>query len=142
MDTLRINIPRNEKRIEVNDSGDYIVLPLGDQTFLPDILALIRDFRAYAIELQSTAASVSGDRLDSIVETAERNATMCRALADKVDGMFGDGACVKIFGVRVPGLEAFADFFGQLSPIVQRFSEQQRNAALEKARKYTDKYKT
>ena len=65
------------------------------------------------------------------------NMKVCEHLKQQVDNIFHDEVCRKVFGNITPTVDAFAEFFLQLAPIV-RTAQAERQ---EKVRKYTDKYR-
>lgn len=122
MDSIRIN--SGTKKIEVNDEGDYILLPLGDDGFTRDFYKLLNGFqkRAEAVKLDNEDITGSMDQI------AKLNGEM----AEKVDVLFGAGTCKKVFGDITPGVDLFMDFFYQLLP----FFEENAKKRAEKMNKY------
>ena len=144
-----IRVERREKRITVNDNGDYITIPLDSQDFKPGILALMRDLERRAKDQQQRAKDISdatagaqdpGEYREKVEELAGLNLADCQELSRQVDNLFGDGACTKIFGRGVPSLFAFADFFEQLAPIVKKCAQEEAAAAQKRVNKYLAKY--
>ena len=138
-----IRVERKDKRVEVNDQGDYIILPFGDQAFVPALLNMMNDFEAHVEQHRKRVeelASLPDDNAEKVADMVQINLDVCSVLAAGVDRLFGDGSCVKIFGVNVPSLFAFADFFDQLAPIIRAFSDKEAAARVKRVRKYSEKY--
>ena len=119
--TLRIN---GVKRIEVNDDGDCITIPVGDDSFL-------RGFYEALDDIQKAAASVKIDG-DDILVAMDTVIDFDRQTSEKVDGLFGEGTCRKVFGDGVlPGLEMILEFFAAVVPYLEEYRKD-RAAALGK----------
>ena len=138
-----IRIERREKKIEVNDNGDFIILPLGNQEFIPKMLDLLNDFQENAKQQQERVEQISEmpEELEKVSAAASLNLEMCRQLVNRVNDLFGADACQKIFGVGVPSLFAFADFFDQLAPLIRKYADEESAVSHERVRKYSVKYK-
>lgn len=138
-----IRIERREKKVEVNDNGDYIVLPFGDQAFIPKMLELLREFDERGTEQQARAAEIAEmpDDIEKVDAAASLNLELCTKMAERVNGLFGADACSKIFGAGTPSIFAFADFFDQLAPIIRKYADEESKVHQERIKKYSAKYK-
>lgn len=137
-----IRVDRRSKKIEVNDEGEFIVLPFGDQEFVPKMLSLLNEFEEYAKQQRERAAEIDAmpENTEKLTAAANLNLEACRILTGKVNDLFGEDACTKIFGPGVPSLFAFADFFDQLAPFVHKFADEEAELSRERIRKYSEKY--
>jgi len=140
---VKISVDREEKRIQVNDQVEYIVLPLGDQTFMKELLELVQSFSGMESTYQegfdkinAMPTSTQAEQVDKCAAACKFNADVCRELKEKVDGLFKDEVCRKVFGPGIPGLYEFSQFFSQLAPIVKK-AQEERTAHV---RKYIDRY--
>jgi len=145
---MKLNVSSNVKRIQVNDAGEYITLNLDDQSLIPRLLELMKDFEAASKEHTSRAAEIDAmaedaddDRMAKVAAEAEFNLEICTTLKQKVDDAFGDEVCRKVFGDIVPGVSAFAEFFDQLGSLMKQFGAERTAEAQKRIAKYTDKYK-
>lgn len=143
-ETAKISIDRKVKKIEVNDQGEYISLPLADQDFMSALMDLVQDFKgmegAYQAgfdKINAMPTSTEEEQIDRCAAACEFNAKTCKELQEKVDKLFGDGACRKVFGPGTPGLFEFAQFFTQLAPIVKGAQEER----WARVNKYIDRYR-
>ncbi len=109
MDSIRVS--SGTKKIEVNDEGEYITLPLGDDGFTRDFYRLLDDFQRQAQAVKVTEEDITGS-MDQVV-------ALNKELSEKVDSLFGAGTCKKVFGVLTPGVDLFLDFFTQLLPFFE-----------------------
>ena len=130
------------KVIGVNDNGETIHLPLGDQEFTCSFLKLMQEFseKAQEISEQIKAVKEDADKVTQLVTVADLNLTICRQMKERVDAVFADEVCRKVFGDIVPGLDAFSEFFEKLSPFVLEHQKNMRDKSEERVRKYTERY--
>lgn len=147
-DALSIRVESRERRILVNDEGEYIVLPVGNPEFIASLMVLLTDFDEKAAQQRERAQEISAMPEDTTAETLKRlnaaaqlNLEISRDMAERVNSMFGADACRKVFGTDAPSLYAFADFFDQLTPYIRQFAEEEAAASQERVRKYSEKYK-
>lgn len=119
-----IRIDSGTKRIEVNDDGDVILLPLGDDSFIRDFYKLADSFRQRA----ETVKVDENDILASMDQVACLNTTM----KEEVDKLFGEGTCKKVFGDITPSTDLYLDFIYQLLP----FFEEHTKKRLDRMNKY------
>lgn len=145
MNSLRVN--SRAKRIQVNDQGEYITLDFGDQRFLPDLLALMDEFKAVETDYGSRAAEIDAmpentqdESTAKIAATAAFNLELCTHLKRQVDEAFRDDVCRKVFGNITPSVAAFAEFFDQLSNIIRALRTEQDETLQKRIEHYTAKY--
>ena len=115
-------------KIEVNDDGDFIILPLGDETFIPRFYAMLDEIQAVggkAVEEIKSAEDIIGE-MDIYTKFHEK-------LRDDVDLLFGEGTCRKVFGDILPSGHLQLDFFEKLLPFIQEYKQAQET-------KLTSKY--
>lgn len=129
MDKLRVS--SSARRIEVNDEGEYITLDLGDQAFLPSLMEIIDDFNAQMPEYQKRAEELDAEpdeteeqRFDKQRKALAYNLEIHRKLRDRLDGVFHDEVCRKVFGGIVPPIDAYAEFFELLTPFIQKYGRE------------------
>lgn len=129
MEKLRVS--SLAKKIEVNDAGEYITLNLDDQAFLPALMAIIDDFNAKMPEYQKRAEALDAEpgdteelRFEKMRKALAYNLEIHQELKERIDGVFHDEACRKVFGDIVPPVDAYAEFFEQLTPYIQKYSQE------------------
>lgn len=116
----KIRIDNGTKRIEVNDNGDFIELPLGDKSF-PD------RFFNFANKVIGRYEEVS--KSIDLMEAEEQRKKMleiAQANMKDVDELFGDGTCNKVFGNIIPDDYMIMELFEQLTPYIQKYGKQRR----------------
>lgn len=108
------------------------------------LMDLVQDFKGMESTYQAGFDKINAMPTSTEAEQVERcaaackfNAEVCGELQKKVDTLFGDGACRKVFGPGTPGLFEFAQFFNQLAPIVKGAQEERWAHVL----KYVDRYR-
>lgn len=121
----KINISSGVKRIEVNDAGEYITLPVGDDSF-------IQRFTSMMDEIQKQAEKLKMDEQDILGSMANLVA-VDESIKEKIESLFGEGTCRKVFGDILPGIDMFLEFFEQLLP----FIEEHQKSRTEKMNKYS-----
>jgi len=123
-----IRVNRGDKKIEVNDNGDYIVLNLSDSSF-PDRFFSMVD----RVQERADAAGEKAKEIEAKYEAGSEaliraTASLYRELHEgvmaEVDALFGQDTCKKVFGDIVPGIELFDDFFTQLMPYFEQFGKE------------------
>lgn len=142
-----LRVERQEKKIQVNDQGEYIILNLDDQQFLSALLELINDFNGVAEkneprvrEIEAMPDGTDKERMEKVGASAAFNLEVCKDLKQRIDQTFHDDVCRKVFGNIVPGIAAFAEFFDQLGELIKKFAEERRTVQNERVAKYTAKY--
>ncbi len=139
-----IAISTGTKVIGVNDNGDTIRLPLGDQAFTHGFLKLMQELsdkaQEVAEQIKAVKEGTSADKVAQLSTVADLNLTICQQMKERTDAVFADEVCRKVFGDIVPGLDAFSEFFEKLSPFVLEYQENMRNKSEERIKKYTEKY--
>lgn len=140
----KVVISNSKKRIEINDSGEYIVFDTRSPVFLLGFLELAGRFESKSKDYEEGAKKVSampGNTTAELVEKAiaanELNKAICDDLAAQVNELFEDDVCKKLFGDASPNVFGFVEFFAQLVPIVNAAQKEQN----ERIGKYTAKYR-
>lgn len=136
MDKLRVN--NGIKKIEVNDDGECIEIPISDAAFYERFGALMKNFEQKQAEIEQKAAALSekhkdkpSDDIDAIVDSIQLYAELCRYTCSELDKLFGDGCCKKVFfGIENPSVELIGDFFDQITPLLNQYAKE-RNQKIE-----------
>ncbi len=139
----KISIGSTAKKIAVNDAGEYISFDARDQAFMTELLDLVQNFKGmeqvYQEGLDRINAMPTGTEEERVAKCAAAckfNSDVCEDLRQRVDKLFKDDVCRKVFGPITPGIYEFAEFFEQLAPIVKQ-AQEERAARI---RKYTARY--
>lgn len=126
MDRIRVNT--GEKKIEVNDNGDFITINFSDHDFPSRFFAMLDHVELLAKEAEpkekEIRANFADDNNGLIRALSDLDKDIHRSIMAEVDSLFGDGTCQKVFGDIIPGIELYGDFFNQLLPYIQQFGEE------------------
>lgn len=130
MEQIRVN---RGIEIGVNDKGESIFVDAENTLWVQKFKNLINNLNEVSKELESvdTESMSEDEQLELVIKTM-------RGLMANIDELFGKGACLKVFGDIVPTPTAVLDFFEQLTPIVEKYSNnriEKLNAKYSKSRK-------
>lgn len=139
MDSLRIG--NGLKKIEVNDAGDYIEFSVVSNDFFRAFSDLLQWFEGQEQrrdikdmeEQQEKVVSEDGEKinydvLNSVLDIREK---ISKEVCEKIDNIFGSEASKKIFGGIVPDMFSIADFFEQITPLIEKYAKE-RNQSINK----------
>ena len=111
---MGIRINTGTVKIEVNDDGEFIVLPLGDDTFIRRFYDLLEKAEAKAGDIDENQDVVS--QLDAII-------AFDKEMVAAIDDLIGRDTCRKVFGDILPGAELFLVFLAELAPYIEKHRE-------------------
>lgn len=83
-------------------------------------------------------AAAKAEKLSAV---ASLNLKVCTEMKERIDALFGDDVCKKVFGNIVPGMAAFSDFFDQLTPFMEEYGRERSEKNRKLVERYTKKYK-
>lgn len=127
-----IRINSRNKKIDINDDGDYIVLRFDDQRFAGSFYDMVDSIRKRANELNKEAEKYGDvDTPEARKAVLTMSEEMSNLIAGGVDRVFGEGTCRKLFGDVAPVYELFVDFFEQLQPYFEEYARE-RDAKMSK----------
>lgn len=112
------------KKIEVNDNGEYITLPVGDDRFLKAFYQLLDKASNSAQEVKMDENDITGS-MDAVIDFDQN-------MKEQVDELFGAETCRKVFGDILPGAGMFIEFFFAVLP----FLEEDQKRRIETMNKY------
>ena len=110
-------------KIEVNDEGDVIVARLNDNQFIERFYDIVETMEKVSEYMESEEMKNKDGRaqLDVVNEKT-------RDIMSDIDGLFGTDSCKKVFGDIIPSAYALADFFDQLIPIFEEYSNEKQKS--------------
>lgn len=132
----KLRVDTGAVKIEVNDDGEYIVLPFGDQAFPARFFGLLDSFESHRADYERRAAEIDGAELEPFPKARRAtafNLELHQKLKEEVDSIFGPDTCRKVFGGIVPSVELYQSFFEQLTPYFEKYGK-------ERAQKLQSKY--
>lgn len=126
MSSIRVNT--GAKEIEVNDSGDYIVLNFADQSFPDRFFSMMDRITGITDTAQKKEKEIKekyeSGSIDLLRALSSMNCDVHKEIAAEIDSFFGAGTCQKVFGDIVPGIDLIDDFFQMLMPYFQQYGQE------------------
>ena len=107
--------------IEVNDNGDTITVNAEDQGFIDKFFDLRDRLDEVAKKMGNADVKNQGER-----EQLRASITGTKEIMAKIDALFGDNACKKVFGDIIPNPYLIADYLEQLTPIVRQYMNERQ----------------
>lgn len=117
---------KSSLRISVNDKGDVILIPVEDTQFIEDFFNLLDAFSEASENIKIRTADREG------VEKVKPVAEEMKNMMSELDNLFGEGCCRKVFGNIVPTPYIMADFFDQMIPILNKYTNERQSKIAEK----------
>lgn len=116
--------------IEVNDVGETIVIPVEDMNFIDKYNRLIETFERISTEIQEKEGTLTaGEELKLII-------SKIKEIMDEINALFMDEQCCKkVFGDIIPSPYVVADFFEQLYPYVEKYTDERHKKIMAKYKK-------
>ena len=137
LDSIRVDT--GIKKIEVNDEGETISLNFSDQSFPARYFAMIDEFETQQEIFQKEAEMLDQEYEEKQLSDHERfrkvadfNLKVHEFFKDRVDGLFGDGTCRKVFGDIVPSMDLYVDFISQLAPYFEKYGNESQKKLMQK----------
>lgn len=123
----KIRIQRNVKHIEVNDNGEFITLDFNDQSLPYRFVQTMKDIYAKQQEFEKKLAD--GGNMYTVIELEHE---INLYFKEKIDLLFGEDTCRKVYGDILPSIEMHIDLLNQLTPYFEEYTKMRR----EKMNKY------
>lgn len=144
-----LRVDNGLRKIGVNDEGDYIEVSVNDSTIFDrfadmlswitrkeaDIDRISEEYGKKLAEVSADAEDGDADRLpvhhvDIISEVVKMRTDLYREVCQRLDILFGEGCCRKVFGSNiVPDDLLIMDFLEQITPIIEKLGKE-RNKKL------------
>lgn len=117
---------KSSLRINVNDKGDIILIPVEDTQFIEDFFDMLDAFSQASENIRrKTAGKNTAEQVKPVAEEM-------RGMMTQLDNLFGEGCCKKVFGNIVPTPYIMADFFDQMVPILNKYANDRQAKIAEK----------
>lgn len=139
MDSLRID--NGLRKIKVNDEGEYIEFSVADSGFFRAFFDLLQWFDEQENRKEIKEMEEQGDKIisddgneinynaaNSVLDIREK---ISKEACEKIDNIFGAESSRKIFGSIIPDMFMIADFFEQITPLIEKYSKE-RNQSINK----------
>lgn len=120
--------------IEVNDNGDIISFAVSDNDFLKKFFDFVEWFSKAGEEIEKikNAADEKEDDFEKLKSTLEQQRNLSNQGLEKLEEMFGEGTCRKIFGDVSPSFICVSDIIAQLSDEVSNIVEKHNKYFMDK----------
>lgn len=116
----KIRVGSGIRRIEVNDNGECIMLPVSDDNFTVQFYRLMDGISRQAKEIgESEPEDITGQ-----IDAVEKIIAIEKDTKRKVEELFGEGTCHKVFGDVLPSMDLFVEFFGSLVPFFEEYKKE------------------
>lgn len=120
---------KSSLRINVNDGGDVIFIPVEDTQFIEDFFDTLDAFSQASESIRrKTAGKNTAEQVKPVAEEM-------RGMMTQLDNLFGGGCCKKVFGDIVPTPYIMANFFDQIVPILNKYANDRQAKITEKYNK-------
>ena len=133
-----LRVDKGIRRIEVNDEGECIEISLNDPTFFERFAAFVgwlekeqKEFSEWNDRFRQNYQELvtrdeDGDHLNApaLEEYAGKKVELSRNVCDRLDLLFGENCCKKVFGNILPDENSIADFIEQITPILQKLAQE------------------
>lgn len=123
------------KKIKVNENGDYIELNIGDSTLLSRFIEMLNASKKIIEDLE--ALEITDDE-QKVIEGSNAN----RKIARIFDGFFGANSCKKVFGVEYPLADDIINFLFLVRDYLEKFINEREEHNKQIKEKYLDKSKS
>lgn len=132
MSESKIRVGSQVKKIEVNDEGDYIIINAADLSLLDRYSDMLQWFQDKQTEMDTLDAQVEAAEegsLEEKVAVLRQITNISKECGERIDLFFGPGTCEKVFhGVTAPDGIMLAEFFEQITPIIQEAFQERHGA--------------
>jgi len=136
-----IKVDNGIRKIGVNDNGDYIEISVNDRG-LHSRFAEMMDWFDKQQEIiankgkeltkkHGSSPLISEDEegevkinTSAIVDVTNVETDHYKECCEKIDEVFGEGTCKKVFGDVIPDDVLIVEFFEQITPVLQKLAEE------------------
>lgn len=114
-------------RVEVNDAGDTIDVYVADMGYRQKFNEILLAFDAISARLESREFKEMG-----AAEQTQCMMEQMTGIVERIDLLFGNGCCRKVFGDIIPPPDYVADFFCEIEKIFRRYNQERRRELQER----------
>ena len=122
MEKLRID--NGKKKIEVNDNGDYIEFSVGDYGFIEEF----GKFAEWMQQQENNKMEPSENTVDGAMEMLRKKKEICQEACKRIDKLFGEGTCKKVFGDISPDEYMIAEFAEAILALMNKFGKERKQS--------------
>lgn len=122
----KIRVDNGIKKIEVNDKGEYIQFSINDNKFIEGLGELVQYVDS---EIEKANKEIEKE---NIYEKVKKKNAICREACKRLDTIFGENACKKVFGDIEPDEYMIGDFLDQVLELATKFQKERKSSIEEK----------
>lgn len=127
-----LHVDNGLRKIKVNDSGEYIEVSVNDSTFFDrfaDLLVWLGAKEKEVVQFSEEHKTDDTTNPEAIRELVRKRTEAYRDCCQRLDILFGEGCCRKVFGDVVPDDILIMDFLDQIAPVIEELGRE-RNKKL------------
>lgn len=127
-----LQVDNGLRKIKVNDAGEYIEVSVNDSTFFDrfaDLLVWISDKEKELEQYGDAHKADTMEDMEVVREVVRKRTQTYQECCQRLDVLFGEGCCRKVFGDIIPDDLLIMDFLEQLTPIIEELGKE-RNKKL------------
>ncbi|RGE56186.1 MULTISPECIES: DUF6673 family protein [Eisenbergiella] len=129
-----LQVDNGLRKIKVNDEGEYIEVSVNDSTFFDrfaDLLVWVGDKEKELKQYGDTHKADTLEDMEVVREVMRKRTQTYQECCQRLDVLFGEGCCRKVFGNVVPDDLLIMDFLEQLTPVIEELGkERNKNLSL------------
>lgn len=119
----RISFDNGNKKIEINDSGDFIIIPMADNSFPERVINFSKKAEEKYSELVEKEIELKNSGIE---EVSKMRCQIFTEIGVYFDELFGVGSCLKVFGNIAPCQDIMITFMEQIVPLVERYANERQ----------------
>lgn len=129
-----IKLEKWDKKIKINDNGDYIILHIGDLNLINNTGKMLEDISKKYEEIQKKVEEEQ-DNQNKIDMTISLSSSIC----ETINAFFNDDSlCTKVFNTNTPYIDDIFDFIFQICELIEKFTGKKIDNLKNISNKYTD----
>ena len=129
-----LQVDNGLRKIKVNDEGEYIEVSVNDSTFFDrfaDLLVWVGDKEKELKQYGDTHKADTLEDMEVVREVMRKRTQTYQECCQRLDVLFGEGCCRKVFGDIIPDDLLIMDFLEQLTPVIEELGkERNKNLSL------------
>ena len=131
-----LRVDNGIRKIGVNDNGDYIEISINDSSIFDrfaDLMVWMKKKEKELEQFQRDGAGKDTTDPEVIREYTGKRTETYRVCCGRLDAIFGEGCCRKVFGdVSVPDEVLVIDFIEQIAPVLEDLGKERNRRMSEK----------
>lgn len=126
MEKLRVD--NGLKKIEVNDNGEYIEFSISDNRFVEGLGELVDWMDSVSKQKNEEAKEDTERTIEDMLNKRKDKNKICQEACTRIDNLFGEGTCKKVFGNIEPDDYLIGDFIEKIMDLVNKFQKERKES--------------